>query len=121
MDHIASVYGGICHFDFKNIDNPIIKKISDMPNGDYILIDSKQKKDTIKVLSNAKKPVLEALVDLPSIREMYSKRTYEKHLKSLPDNLFKPLYAAIDNYIILNEFIKKSDKHKLTDSFFYCI
>jgi galactokinase len=41
MDHIASVYGGICHFDFKNIDSPKVKILEGIPEGDFILIDSK--------------------------------------------------------------------------------
>ena len=109
MDHIASVYGGVCHFDFKDIDNPIIKTLSNIPNGDFILIDSKQKKDTIKVLTNAKEPVLKALISLPSIREMYTNNSYRSNMKELKKDLYNPLNAAIDNYLILKEFLHDNE------------
>jgi len=118
MDHIASVYGGICHFDFKDIDNPKVEKLAGIPQGDFILVDSKQRKDTITVLKNAKKPVLEALKNTPTIREMYAKNDYLEKIEKVDDKLRKPLLAAIDNYIILKDFLKRIKESNLShDSF----
>jgi len=118
MDHIASVYGGICHFDFKDIDNPKVEKLIGIPQGDFILVDSKERKDTINVLKNAKQPVLVALQDTPTIREMYEKNNYLEKIKNIDNKLRKPLLAAIDNYIILKKFLHDIKEENLSHNSF---
>ncbi len=105
MDHIASVYGGICHVDFKVFDKPKVTKLTTIPKGVFILVDSKQQKDTITVLQNAKDPVIRALINIPSIRDMVSNNTYNDYLLKIPKKDSNALKAAIDNYKILLDFM----------------
>ncbi|MCK5811790.1 MAG: hypothetical protein KAG94_02740 [Clostridiales bacterium] len=105
MDHIASIYGGICHVDFKVFDKPLVTKLTTIPKGIFILVDSKQQKDTIKVLQNAKDPVIRALLNIPSIRDMVSNNTFDDYLSKIPTKESNALKAAIDNYKILLDFM----------------
>ncbi|MBN2853825.1 MAG: hypothetical protein JXQ23_13935 [Clostridia bacterium] len=118
MDHIASVYGGICHFDFESISHPVVQTLHDIPEGDFILVDSNEQKDTIKVLRNAKEPVIKALKDLPSIREMYGNREFDEKISHLEENLKIPLMAAMNNYAILKQFLEGHENHMIDDSQF---
>ncbi len=40
MDHMASAYGGVCHFDFANVEIPVVEKIKALPDGGFILFDT---------------------------------------------------------------------------------
>lgn len=118
MDHIASVYGGICHIDFKVFDKPVVTKITSIPKGVFILVDSKQQKDTITVLKNAKDPVIRAISNTPPIREMVENNNSNEYLSMVlkeDKNAFK---AAINNYKILCNFIKEQSANRVTHESF---
>lgn len=115
MDHIASVYGGICHFDFFSISHPVVQPLFGLPEGDFILVDSHEQKDTLKVLRNAKEPVMKALETLPSIREMVVNDENEEQIEKLDENLKVPLKAAMNNYSILKQFLLGLRNNEIDD------
>ncbi len=113
MDHMASAFGGVCHFDFADIRNPVMKRLQGLPEGGFILFDTLKRKDTIRVLATARKPVEEAVrkLDVTSI----GKLTEEDIMSSgLDESLIKPSIAAIRNYKILKEFLKLYNSGDLT-------
>ncbi len=113
MDHMASAYGGICRFDFANIETPVMEKLDTLPTGGFILFDSLQRKDTIKVLATARKPVEKAvkILGVQSLRDV----SLEGINKSdLPEELKVPTTAALRNYAILKQFAKRHAKGDLT-------
>lgn len=113
MDHMASAFGGVCHFDFADIRNPVMKRLKGLNEGGFVLFDTLKRKDTIRVLATARKPVEEAvaILGVNSIGEL----SKEEILKArLDKNLEKPSLAAIDNYAILKEFLKLYEAEELT-------
>jgi len=108
MDHMASAFGGICHFDFADIANPVMTRLEGLPSGGFILFDSLKRKDTIRVLKNARKPVEEAVMRLgvKSIGELSEKQILASEL---PGELIKPSIAAVRNFKILKRFMESDD------------
>ncbi|MFO7636765.1 MAG: galactokinase family protein [Clostridia bacterium] len=108
MDHLASVHGGICHFDFSDMNHPSVKKLDIGLEGSFILFDSLEKKDTIRVLANAKEPVLRALERLGTrdIRWLATNPEAMGRMGKLPDEDRVPLMATLDNYAIVREFME---------------
>ncbi|MFO7610943.1 MAG: galactokinase family protein [Clostridia bacterium] len=104
MDHMASAYGGIRRFGFSDIKNPTMEALGNLPTGEFILFDSLQRKDTIKVLETARKPVEEAvrLLGLKSIAEIGIKALGESNI---PIGYKNPAMAALYNYDILKQFL----------------
>lgn len=113
MDHMASAFGGVCHFDFADIRNPVMKRLTGLPEGGFILFDSLRRKDTIRVLATARKPVEKAvqLLGVKSIGELSEKEIIDS---GLDDNLKKPSLAAVRNYGILKEFLYKYGTSEFT-------
>jgi len=113
MDHMASAHGGICRFDFTDIENPVMEKIEALPKGGFILFDSRQRKDTIKVLATARKPVEIAveLLGVNGIRELNLKII---ETTDIPNEYKKPVMAALQNYDILKKFVKENSAGSLS-------
>lgn len=110
MDHYASAYGGLCHMDFASgIEaHPLQTRL----NGVFILIDSLQQKDTIRVLSNGKVPVLDALRQLEpygirSIRDFVQEPSSRKYLDKLDAFHRTKVEANIANYQIQREALQE--------------
>ena len=75
MDQYASALGGLVHIDFS--DGVVPEKLDVDLKGCFILFDSLQQKDTIKVLGDSKYPTQEGLKELEqygihSIRDFYA-------------------------------------------------
>ncbi len=106
MDHMASAFGGVCRFDFNNMDNPVMEKLKPLPEGVFILFDSLQRKDTIRVLETARRPVEQAVkfLGVKGIKDIDAETVTGSNL---PGNLSKPTIAALENYEILLDFKKK--------------
>lgn len=104
MDHMASAHGGICRFDFADIENPVMEKIEKLPSGGFILFDSLKRKDTIKVLSTARRPVEKAvsLLGIGSISEISEEELADA---KLAEEYKTPAMAALQNYNILRKFV----------------
>ena len=113
MDHMASAFGGICHFDFADIRNPVMKRLSGLPEGGFILFDTLKRKDTIKVLATARKPVEEAVSKL-GVRSIGDVTEEDIIHANLEEKLTRPSVAAIRNYGILRDFLSLYDKGILT-------
>jgi galactokinase len=105
MDHMASAFGGICHFNFADIKNPVMKRLEGLPEGGFILFDSLKRKDTLKVLKNAREPVEKAVevLGIGNIGELSEKELLDS---GLPEELEKPALAAVRNYCILRTFLR---------------
>lgn len=106
MDHYSSALGGLVHLDFSGETKA--NQISVVPDGCFILFDSLQQKDTIKVLSNSKYPTLEGLSQLApygvtSISDFYDNPALETHLVHLDETLQRKVKANINNYRIQRE------------------
>jgi len=107
MDHYTSALGGLVHLSFHN-NRAYINKIDKEIPGSFILFDSLAGKDTIRVLSNAKTPVISALKKLEhkgisSIRDFVNDEGNMKYLDILDETERVKLKASIDNYRILKE------------------
>ena len=117
MDHYTSALGGLVHLNF-NTDETKATPISVEPDGCFILFDSLQQKDTIKVLSNSKYPTLEGLkllapYGIKSISDFYNDPSLEKHLIHLDDTLKVKVIANINNYKIQREALTMFNSGKI--------
>lgn len=102
MDHYTSCIGNLVNLDFSN--GTEINKINFQIPGCFILFDTLTQKDTIKVLSNAKNPVVKALGILKENNiNGYTdlKDDFDVCKPFLTNELYNKLYASIDNYQIL--------------------
>lgn len=106
MDHMASAHGGICRFDFADIENPKMEKLHTLPPGGFILFDSLQRKDTIKVLATARKPV-EKAIDTLGVKGIKELDLEMLENADLPNEQKKPAMAALYNYKILKTFVSE--------------
>ncbi len=113
MDHMASAHGGICRFDFADIENPVMEKLKGLPPGGFILFDSLQRKDTIRVLSTARKPV-EKAVEILGVNGIRDLSLTDLEKAELDDEYKTPAMAALHNYSILKSFINESSSGKMT-------
>ena len=109
MDHYASAYGGLSHIDFS--DGVRAQRLDVELGGTFVLIDSLQQKDTIRVLSDSKYPTLEGLEQLKpygisSIRDFYDDRTALRFLDRLDQRRRQRVEANIENYALLREALE---------------
>ncbi len=108
MDQYSSALGGLLHLDFSGEDAKPFMLNNRLP-GVFILFDSLQPKDTIRVLSHAKKPVVSAMEKLKnkgvqSLRDLKKDSDLPNEFKNeLSYEEMTKLLTAIDNYSILNE------------------
>lgn len=106
MDQYASALGGLVHLNFAN--GTEAEAIKTPLTGKFILFDSLQQKDTIKVLGGSKYPTQEALKQLApygitSIRDFYEDPSKEEALSHLDELHRRKVLANIDNYRIQRE------------------
>lgn len=119
MDHYASALGGIVHMNFggpEMVATPVNLELS----GCFILFDSLQDKDTIKVLGSSKYPTLEALEQLApygitSIRDFYDHPEQETYLDKLDEMHRRKVQANINNYRIQREALALFQSGQMTD------
>lgn len=119
MDHYASALGGLIHLDFstgKAVPTPLKLDL----DGCFILFDSLQDKDTIKVLGDSKYPTQEAVKQLgqygiTSIRDFYDHPELEKYVDTLDEFHQRKVRANIDNYRIQREALSLIQSGKMTD------
>jgi Galactokinase len=116
MDHYASAVGGLLHISF-NPESTDIEPISVRLPGSFILFDSLERKNTTKVLSDAKTPVVSAIKELKKygitgVRDFINDKGNYKYIDRLDAVRKKKLLASIDNYRILKdaEAMLKGDK-----------
>lgn len=118
MDHYASAYGGLSHMDFRN--GVSAEKLDVKLGGAFILIDSLQQKDTIKVLSDSKYPTLEGLEQLrqygiSSIRDFYDNKEALCFLDKLDLRHRQKVLANIENYTILRQALEMFQRGRVDD------
>lgn len=106
MDHYTSAIGNLVHLKFNNPTE--IEKIPKTIPGTFILFDSLESKNTLKVLSKAKNPVVEGLKELEQygitcIRDFIDDKSKLKYLNDLDDTKQHKIRANIDNHKILKE------------------
>ena len=109
MDQYASALGGLVHIDFS--DGVVPEKLDVDLKGCFILFDSLQQKDTIKVLGDSKYPTQEGLKELEqygihSIRDFYENPELEKYVDTLDELHQRKIRANIDNYRIQREALE---------------
>lgn len=107
MDHYTSALGELVHLNFENGDTKVHNIDKKIP-GCFILFDSKEAKNTTKILADAKFPVLKAMDELKpkginSIRDFNKNPDLMSYVDDLDPVLAKKLKASIDNFIILNQ------------------
>lgn len=108
MDHYTSAYGRLVNLSFYDGVRP--SRLSTRIPGCFVLFDSLNAKDTIKVLASAKKPVLEALemlnpYGIHSVRDFYDLPERLPVLFKLGEDYRRKLFASVDNYAILREAV----------------
>ena len=113
MDHMASAHGGVCRFDFAEIANPVMEKLETLPRGGFILFDSLQRKDTIRVLATARKPV-EKAVEAMGVRGIKDLDIKTIESADIPEEYKKPAIAALRNYDLLKTFKKEQSDGQMT-------
>lgn len=106
MDHYASAFGGLVHLDFADGVKP--ERLGVSLKGCFILFDSLQQKDTLKVLGDSKYPTLEGLEQLKeygvtSIKDLAEKEELFEKISTLDARLQQKVYANVDNYRIQRE------------------
>jgi|GEM_PF-85891 galactokinase len=116
MDHFTSALGGLVHLKFNEITE--VSRLEKVLPGSFILFDTMEQKNTIKILGDTKVPLLAALEQLKenginSVRDFYDDESNMKYLDRLDDIKKIKLTASIDNYKIL----KQAEKMLKGDSF----
>lgn len=106
MDHYSSAYGGLVHLKFNHKTE--VERINRVIPGSFILFDSLERKNTTKVLADAKLPVISALEELKdfginSIKDFYYDSDNMKLLDKIDDMKRLKVEASIDNFRILKE------------------
>lgn len=119
MDHYASALGGLVHLDFSGESAKPTSLDLKLP-GVFILFDSLQDKDTIKVLGDSKYPTLEAIKELnpygiTSIRDFYNNPSLEQYVDKLDAFHQQKVRANIDNYKVQREALSLIQSGKMTD------
>ena len=119
MDQYASALGGMVHLDFST-GAAVPTRLSLDLDGCFILFDSLQDKDTIKVLGDSKYPTQEALKQLgrygiTSIRDFYNDPSLEKYVDTLDELHQRKVRANIDNYRIQREALSLIQEGRMTD------
>ena len=107
MDHYASALGGLVNLNFNNKDTKVDRLNIRIP-GKFILFDSLVEKDTTKVLSTAKIPVINGLKKLKNkgiktIKDFVYNQDNLKYLDDLENDEKRNILANIDNYKILQQ------------------
>lgn len=118
MDHYACALGGLAHIDFSDIVKA--ERLNSKLDGCFILFDSLQKKDTVRVLSESKYPVLEAIKRLEkygvrSIRDFYDDPDLIACTEKLDEIHKRKILANIENYRIQRKAKKLLESGKITD------
>lgn len=113
MDHMASAHGGVCRFDFNDIANPVMEKLKMLPSGGFVLFDSLSRKDTIKVLATARKPV-EKAIEMLGVRGVRDLDIKAIESADIPDEYKKPAAAALHNYELLKIFVQEQKNGSMT-------
>lgn len=108
MDHYTAAYGRLVNLSFYDGVRP--SRLPMRIPGCFVLFDSLHDKDTIKVLAEAKKPVLEALellnpYGVHSVRDFYDIPERLSVLQKLDEERRGKLFASIDNYAVLREAV----------------
>jgi galactokinase len=106
MDHYTSALGGLVHLKFNGSTE--VEKINRPIPGSFIIFDSLERKNTTKVLADAKMPVVSALEELKdsgisSVRDFYYDEDNMKYLGLLDETRKHKLTASINNYRILKD------------------
>jgi len=106
MDHISTCYGGLVHMYFGN-PQEVVPLDFTIP-GSFVLIDSLQRKDTLKVLASSKTPTVEAVSMLgaygvTSLRDLIENPEKQELLSHVDDFRRQRLVANLKNYAILKE------------------
>lgn len=107
MDHYASALGGLVNLNFHNKDTKV-ERLNVKILGNFILFDSLVEKDTTRVLSTAKFPVINGLKKLKNkgietIKDFVYNEDNLKYLHELEDEEKGNILANIDNYKILQQ------------------
>jgi galactokinase len=107
MDHYSSALGGLVHLNFEK-EETSIERIERTIPGCFILFDSKEEKDTTRVLANAKTPVVDGLAKLSrygisSIKDFAVDEDKIKYLSKVDSIEKVNILANIDNYKILKK------------------
>ena len=120
MDHYTSALGGLVHLNFSDPKNTTVERLDVQLDGCFILFDSKQQKDTIKVLGNSKYPTQEAIQQLngdgiTSIRDFYNRPELVAATGKLDDFHRRKVEANINNYRIQREALAMFQSGKIDD------
>lgn len=103
MDHYASALGGLVNLDFTG-GKTTPHRLDTVIPGVFILFDSKEQKNTTKVLADAKTPTLEGLgATGATIKGLAAGRETMDLLSDLDEKHKKAVLANVSNYKILTE------------------
>lgn len=107
MDHYTSALGGLVHLDFTGGETHPAR-LGGALGGRFILFDSLERKDTIRVLASSKIPTLEGLKELEpfgvhSIRDFVIGSADPALTGRLDEFHARKVLANIDNYRILRQ------------------
>lgn len=119
MDHYAAALGGLCHMNFESGE----VEAQPLPiclDGIFILIDTLEPKDTLRVLSDSKYPTIEGLRTLEaygiqSIRDFYREPLAQKYLNRLDLYHRRKVEANIQNYAFQQEALAMLASGKVDD------
>lgn len=119
MDQYASALGGLVHLNFAD-GKTAAEKLDVSLKGCFILFDSLQRKDTIKVLGDSKYATQDALKELApygitSIKDFYHNPELEKHIDTLDEFHQKKVRANISNYKIQREALEMFESGNVDD------
>ena len=122
MDQCASALGGLLNIDFTD-GGFSYKKIKANIDGDFILFDSLEQKNTIKVLADAKAPTIAGLKELApfginSIRDLVNNPETEDLLSKITPSLVPKVRANIENHRILLEAKEMLESGKIDNKRF---
>ncbi|MBQ3055224.1 MAG: hypothetical protein IJC88_03885 [Oscillospiraceae bacterium] len=120
MDHMASALGGLVHLDFANGDTKA-RSLNHTFAGRFILFDSLERKDTLRVLASSKTPTLAGLdllkeQGVKSIADFVDGDADPALADTLPPAYAKAVKANIEDYRIFKEGLALIESGKMDDA-----
>jgi len=115
MDQISTAIGGVLHINFADID-----KITRLPAklGSFVLGDSNQPKDTMKILSQTKLPALSAAQKIQEVVTEFSFLKFPlKHLHEYKHLLSVQEYRVMQGMLLNRNICRDAKKIMQTDKF----
>lgn len=119
MDHLTSAIGGLVHMDFSNGETKA-RRLDHTFEGRFILFDSMERKDTLRVLASSKTPTLKGLELLKehgvnSIADFVDGDKDPALAETLPEDCRRAVKANIEDYRLFKQGLALIESNEMDE------